>query len=35
MWIFHKKAVSDEQRDSIQQMEIRFRSDEIGASEIY
>jgi len=29
MWIIHRNAVSDEQQDSIQQIENRFRSDGI------
>jgi hypothetical protein len=34
MWIIHGNAVSDEQRDSIQPLENRFRSGGIGASGI-
>jgi len=34
MWIIYKNAVSDEQQDSIQQLENRFRSGGIDASEI-
>ena len=30
MWIIQKNAVSDEQQDSIQKLENRFRSGEIG-----
>jgi hypothetical protein len=34
MWIIHRNAVSDEQQDSIQKIENRFRSDGIGETEI-
>jgi hypothetical protein len=33
MWIIHKSAVSDEQQDLLQQLENRFRSGGINASE--
>jgi hypothetical protein len=30
MWINQKNAVSEEQQDSIQQIESRFKSDQLG-----
>jgi hypothetical protein len=34
MWILHRNVVSDEQQESIQRIQNRFRSGEIGDSEI-
>jgi hypothetical protein len=34
MWINHRDAGSDEQQDSIEELENRFKSGGIGASEI-